>query len=158
MSVTDEMVCFSLYAASRATTNAYRNLLKPWNLTYPQYLVLATLWIEGDQTVSSLGEHLQLDSGTLSPLLRRMEHAGLVTRDRLDPDERIVTVTVTQRGSLLRSELAHIPPTIAAGTGLPDHQAATALIHTLHRLTETMHAVSNQLTVDNTETKADTRR
>jgi len=69
-----------------------------------------------------------------------------------------VTVTVTQRGSLLRSELAHIPPTIAAGTGLPDHQAATALIHTLHRLTETMHAVSNQLTVDNTETKADTRR
>lgn len=97
MSVTDEMVCFSLYAATRATTQAYRTLLDPWGLTYPQYLVLVTLWVEGDQTVSSLGEHLQLDSGTLSPLLKRMEQADLVRRERRSTDERVVTVTCVSR-------------------------------------------------------------
>jgi DNA-binding MarR family transcriptional regulator len=142
MPVTDEMVCFSLYAATRATTQAYRSLLEPWGLTYPQYLVLVTLWFEGDQTVGSLGEHLQLDSGTLSPLLRRMEESGLVRRERRSTDERVVTVTISERGRELRRELAHIPGRIAAGTGLPDQQAATALIDTLHRLTETMHAAA----------------
>ncbi|MBT2501736.1 MarR family winged helix-turn-helix transcriptional regulator [Curtobacterium sp. ISL-83] len=142
MPVTDEMVCFSLYAASRATTQAYRTLLEPWGLTYPQYLVLVTLWIEGDQTVSSLGEHLQLDSGTLSPLLRRMEQAGLVRRERRSADERVVTVTIGARGTALRPELAHIPARIAGGTGLPDQQAASELIATLQRLTETMHAAA----------------
>lgn len=147
MPVTDEMVCFSLYAATRATTQAYRTLLEPWGLTYPQYLVLVTLWVEGDQTVSSLGDHLQLDSGTLSPLLRRMEQAGLVKRERRSDDERVVTVGIGERGRELRPELAHIPARIAAGTGLPDQEAATALIDTLHRLTETMHAVTAERTV-----------
>ena len=142
MPVTDEMVCFSLYAASRATTQAYRALLDPWGLTYPQYLVLVTLWIEGDQTVSSLGEHLQLDSGTLSPLLRRMEQAGLVRRERRSADERVVTVTIGERGTALRPELSHIPARIAAGMGLPDEQAAVELIATLQRLTETMHGAA----------------
>ncbi|GAB3582280.1 MarR family transcriptional regulator [Leifsonia lichenia] len=148
MPVTDEMVCFSLYAATRATTQAYRTLLEPWGITYPQYLVLVTLWIEGDQTVSSLGDHLQLDSGTLSPLLRRMEQAGLVSRERRLPDERVVTITIGDRGRELRPELAHIPARIAAGTGLPDEQSAAALIGTLHHLTETMHAVSAQRPVE----------
>ena len=147
MPVTDEMVCFSLYAATRATTQAYRALLEPWGLTYPQYLVLVTLWIEGDQTVGSLGDQLQLDSGTLSPLLRRMEQAGLVRRERSTEDERVVTVTVGDRGRELRPELAHIPARIAAGMGLPDEQAAAALIDTLHRLTETMHAATAARTV-----------
>lgn len=142
MPVTDEMVCFSLYAASRATTQAYRSLLEPWGLTYPQYLVLVTLWIEGDQTVSSLGDHLQLDSGTLSPLLRRMEQSELVRRERGSADERVVTITLGDRGRTIRADLAHIPATIAAGMGLPDEQAATELIATLHRLTETMHATA----------------
>ncbi|MGN6408542.1 MAG: MarR family winged helix-turn-helix transcriptional regulator [Curtobacterium sp.] len=142
MPVTDEMVCFSLYAASRATTQAYRSLLEPWGLTYPQYLVLVTLWIEGDQTVSGLGDHLQLDSGTLSPLLRRMEQSDLVRRERRSTDERVVTVTLGDRGRSIRAELAHIPSTIAAGMGLPDERAATELIATLHRLTETMHAAA----------------
>lgn len=142
MPVTDEMVCFSLYAASRATTQAYRVLLEPWGLTYPQYLVLVTLWIEGDQTVSSLGDHLQLDSGTLSPLLRRMEQADLVRRERRSTDERVVTVTIGDRGRALRPELAHIPARIAAGTGLSDERAALELIATLQRLTETMHAAA----------------
>jgi DNA-binding MarR family transcriptional regulator len=148
MPVTDEMVCFSLYAATRATTQAYRSLLEPWGLTYPQYLVLVTLWIEGDQTVTSLGDHLQLDSGTLSPLLRRMEKAGLVSRERRHADERVVTVTIGDRGRELRPELSHIPARIAAGTGLPDEQSAAALIDTLHQLTETMHAVSAQRQVE----------
>ena len=147
MPVTDEMVCFSLYAASRATTQAYRTLLEPWGLTYPQYLVLVTLWIEGDQTVSGLGDHLQLDSGTLSPLLRRMEQSGLVRRERRSADERVVTVTIGERGTALRPELAHIPARIAAGMGLSDEQAATELIATLHRLTETMHAAAADATV-----------
>ena len=136
------MVCFSLYAASRATTQAYRTLLEPWGLTYPQYLVLVTLWLEGDQTVSSLGDHLQLDSGTLSPLLRRMEQTDLVRRERRSTDERVVTVTLGERGRSIRAELAHIPSTIAAGMGLPDEQSAIELIATLHRLTETMHAAA----------------
>ncbi|MDN4598881.1 MarR family winged helix-turn-helix transcriptional regulator [Leifsonia virtsii] len=151
MPVTDEMVCFSLYAATRATTQAYRTLLEPWGLTYPQYLVLVTLWVEGEQTVGSLGEHLQLDSGTLSPLLRRMEQAGLVTRRRRPGDERVVTVAVGERGLELRPQLAHIPQRIAAGTGLPDEKAAAALIDTLHRLTETMHAAAAQQPVAATE-------
>lgn len=138
MAVTDEMVCFSLYAATRATTQAYRALLEPWGLTYPQYLVLVTLWIEGDQTVSSLGEHLQLDSGTLSPLLRRMEQAGLVRRARRSTDERVVTVTLGDRGRSIRPELAHVPARIAQGMGLPDEQSALELISTLQRLTSTM--------------------
>ncbi|WIE66651.1 MarR family transcriptional regulator [Curtobacterium sp. MCLR17_036] len=136
------MVCFSLYAASRATTQAYRTLLEPWGLTYPQYLVLVTLWIEGDQTVSGLGDHLQLDSGTLSPLLRRMEQSDLVRRERRSPDERVVTVTLGDRGRSIRGELGHVPASIAAGMGLPDEQAAAELIATLHRLTETMHAAT----------------
>lgn len=136
------MVCFSLYAASRATTQAYRALLEPWGLTYPQYLVLVTLWLEGDQTVSGLGDHLQLDSGTLSPLLRRMEQAGLVRRERRSADERVVTVTIGERGAELRQELAHIPARIAAGTGLADERAAADLIATLQHLTETMHAAA----------------
>ncbi|MFE1644405.1 MarR family winged helix-turn-helix transcriptional regulator [Microbacterium sp. P01] len=142
MAVTDDMVCFSLYAATRATTQTYRALLEPWGLTYPQYLVLVTLWMEGQQTVSSLGEHLQLDSGTLSPLLRRMEQSGLVHRDRRSQDERIVTIALSDRGAELRAELRHIPARIAAGMGISDEASAHALIATLQNLTAAMHAAA----------------
>ncbi len=98
---------------------AYRALLEPWGLTYPQYLVLVTLWIEGDQTVSTLGDHLQLDSGTLSPLLRRMEQTDLVRRERRSTDERVVTVALGDRGRSIRPELAHVPARIAAGWACP---------------------------------------
>src|SRR6478609_3872450 len=106
MAVTDEMVCFSLYSAARATTQAYRSLLAPWGLTYPQYLVLAILWMEGEQTIGSLGDAMQLDSGTLSPLVRRLEQAGYVARSRSTADERVVTVGLTDAGTDLRSEVA----------------------------------------------------
>ena len=140
MAATDEMVCFAVYASARAITQAYRALLAPWGLTYAQYLVLVMLWTEGDQSVSDLGAHLQLDSGTLSPLLRRMESSGLVSRERRNRDERVVTVALTERGHDLRDELAGLPARIAAGTGLPDRAAAESLVETLHRLNLSMRA------------------
>jgi DNA-binding MarR family transcriptional regulator len=120
----DELICFALYNASRAITQRYRDLLAPLGLTYPQYLVLLVLWQNGPTGVGALGEHLELDSGTLSPLLRRLETAGHVTRSRSSDDERAVTVSLTPRGSALQAEAAHIPEQICAATGLdlPDLQ------------------------------------
>lgn len=142
--MTDEMVCFAVYSAARSTTQAYRALLEPWGLTYPQYLVLVVLWVEGDSSVTTLCERLRLDSGTVSPLLRRMERAGLVRRERREADERVVTVTLTERGTRLREELADLPDRIAAGTGLPDRPAADALLDTLHHLDDSMRAAASQ--------------
>ncbi|WP_308471324.1 MarR family transcriptional regulator [Pseudoclavibacter sp. AY1F1] len=144
MPVTDDMICFSLYAASRATTQAYRKLLEPFDLTYPQYLVLVVLWNDGEQTVRSLGDFLQLDSGTLSPLLKRMEEAGLIVRERRTGDERVVHVALTESAVALRTELSHIPSRIAAGTGLDGEESGAALLRTLQHLTETMQATAAQ--------------
>ncbi len=135
MSVTDEMVCFSLYSAARATTQAYRTLLAPWGLTYPQYLVLAILWHEGEQTIGSLGDAMQLDSGTLSPLVRRLEQADLVTRSRSVTDERVVTVQLTERGEALRSELATVALDVARLSGIRDDAHRRRLISELQELT-----------------------
>lgn len=138
MPAVDSLVCFALYAASRTTTQAYRVLLDPWDLTYPQYLALVTLWSDGDQTVSGLGEALQLDSGTLSPMLARMETAGYVTRERRTDDERVVTVSLTPRGREMRDELAHVPRCIAVGSGIADADSAHELIQALQQLTVAM--------------------
>jgi DNA-binding MarR family transcriptional regulator len=138
MPAVDDLVCFALYAANRATTQAYRALLEPFDLTYPQYIALVTLWGDGAQTVKSLGEALQLDSGTLSPMLARMEAAGYVTRTRRTDDERVVTVALTERGAAMRGELAHVPRCIAAGAGFTDLDSARDLIEALHRLTDAM--------------------
>ncbi len=138
MPAVDNLVCFALYAANRTTTQAYRVLLEPFDLTYPQYIALVTLWADGEQTVKSLGEALQLDSGTLSPMLARMEAAGYVARTRGSRDERVVTVTLTERGAALRDELAHVPRCIAVGAGFTDADDARALIEELRRLTDAM--------------------
>lgn len=135
MPVTDEMVCFSLYSAARATTQAYRALLAPWGLTYPQYLVLVILWNEGEQTVGSLGDTMQLDSGTLSPLVRRLEQNGLVTKARSSADERVVTVQLTEKGHSLRAEVAPIRAQIAQISGIRDDAHRRRLIAELHELT-----------------------
>jgi DNA-binding MarR family transcriptional regulator len=135
MPVTDEMVCFSLYSAARATTQAYRALLAPWGLTYPQYLVLAILWNEGEQTIGSLGEMMQLDSGTLSPLVRRLEQNGYVTKARSTSDERVVTVQLTDEGQALRAEVAPIRARIAEIAGIRDDAHRRRLIAELHELT-----------------------
>ena len=105
----DGMLCFSLYAASRATTQVYRRLLKPWGLTYTQYLVLLELWERDPRTVGDVGRDLALDSGTLSPLLSRLENLGHVTRTRSTEDARVVTIGLTASGRALRAELAHVP-------------------------------------------------
>lgn len=138
MSGVDDMVCFSLYSASRAMTAAYREALQPFRLTYPQYLVLVCLWAEGTQTVSGLGSRLSLDSGTLSPLLRRLESRGHVRRTRQAGDERVVEVELTDRGLALRDEMRDVPGQIAACMGIGRH-AALGLLDSLHTLTRNLH-------------------
>ena|SRR2546430_16148869 len=115
----DRLVCFALYAASRAVINAYRPLLDEVGLTYPQYLVLLVLWERGPQPVKALGTALHLDSGTLSPLLKRLEAAGLVRRERQRGDERSVLVTPTPAGADLEAAARDIPYRAACAASLP---------------------------------------
>ncbi|GAA1193017.1 MarR family transcriptional regulator [Streptomyces hebeiensis] len=114
----DRQVCFSLHAATRAFGGVYREALKDLGLTYPQYLAMLVLWEEGPRTVKAMGERLRLDSGTLSPLLKRLESAGLVRRERGAADERSVTVHLTPEGVRLRERALPVPRRIYAATGL----------------------------------------
>jgi DNA-binding MarR family transcriptional regulator len=118
----DEQICFALYSASRALTARYRELLAPLGVTYPQYLVLLVLWESEAITVTELGQRLHLDSGTLSPLLRRLENAGLISRNRRSDDERTVEVTLSPAGDDLRMLAAGIPEQICAATGFEVEQ------------------------------------
>ncbi|MEV0905952.1 MULTISPECIES: MarR family winged helix-turn-helix transcriptional regulator [Streptomyces] len=113
----DQQICFSLNAASRAFGGVYRVLLKDLGLTYPQYLVMLVLWEHGELPVKKLGEHLRLDSGTLSPLLKRLETAGLVRRERSARDERSVEVRLTDEGVALRERALDVPRRILGATG-----------------------------------------
>lgn len=148
--VTDDLllrrqVCFALYAASRALTDVYRPILDEFGLTYPQYLVLLVLWERPDDapTVSELGAELRLDSGTLSPLLKRLEGAGLVVRRRSARDERRVEVGLTEQGRALREQLCDVPLRIALATGLGIDELV-ALRDTLTRVTDTIHRQKEQ--------------
>jgi MarR family transcriptional regulator, organic hydroperoxide resistance regulator len=111
-------LCFALYASSRAMTNFYRPMLDDLGVTYPQYLVLLVLWEHEPQTVKDLGSLLYLDSGTLSPLLKRLEAAGLVTRTRAAEDERAVKVSLTARGRQLKKRALRFPDQIEQKVGL----------------------------------------
>ncbi|MGW4806091.1 MarR family winged helix-turn-helix transcriptional regulator [Kitasatospora sp. NPDC004272] len=115
----DQQICFSLNAASRAFGGVYRTALKDLGLTYPQYLVMLVLWEDGALPVKQLGERLRLDSGTLSPLLKRLEAAGLVVRERSPEDERSVIVSTTPAGRELREGALSVPRRILAAAGLP---------------------------------------
>ncbi|MGW3044514.1 MarR family winged helix-turn-helix transcriptional regulator [Kitasatospora sp. NPDC001159] len=130
----DQQICFSLNAASRAFGGVYRVLLRDLGLTYPQYLVMLVLWEDGDLPVKRIGERLRLDSGTLSPLLKRLESAGLVRRERSPEDERSVTVGLTSEGSALREQAGQVPRRLLAATGLPVEDLA-ALRELLERVT-----------------------
>jgi DNA-binding MarR family transcriptional regulator len=114
----DRQLCFALYSASRATVNLYRPVLDPLGLTYPQYLVLLVLWERGESTVKDLGAALMLDSGTLSPLLKRMEAGGFVRRARRADDERSVLVSLTEAGTALRRLAEVAPATVPEATGI----------------------------------------
>ncbi|NOK13895.1 MarR family winged helix-turn-helix transcriptional regulator [Corallococcus exercitus] len=114
----DLQLCFPLYAASRAMVQAYTPLLAKLGLTYPQYLVMLVLWETDGVTVKELGEKLYLDSGTLTPLLKRLEAQGFVRRERSTEDARSVTVSLTTQGKGLRRKAAAIPEAIVCRTGL----------------------------------------
>lgn len=105
----DNQLCFALYAASRAMMNTYRTLLDHLGLTFPQYLVMLVLWETGESTVKDLGQALYLDSGTLSPLLKRLEAAGLIRRTRSTRDERAVEVSLTEAGQALKEQAFPVP-------------------------------------------------
>jgi DNA-binding MarR family transcriptional regulator len=112
----DMQLCFALYSASLAMTKLYKPLLAPLGLTYPQYLVMLVLWEEDGQPVSAIGERLTLDSGTLTPLLKRLEAAGLVHRLRDAADERRVLIQLTPAGRAMKSQAASIPRQILCAT------------------------------------------
>jgi len=133
----DDQLCFALYSASRAVTAAYRPLLTELNLTYPQYLVLLVLWEEGRANVGRLCERLHLDSGTLSPLLQRLESVGYVTRERSTDDERRVEIVLTAAGKRLQAKVSCIPERLMAlSQKSPDE--LVSLRDTVLRLTDTV--------------------
>ena len=118
-------LCFPLYAAARSVTSLYTPYLKPLGLTYTQYLVLLVLWERDGLTVGELCEKLMLDNGTLSPLLKKMEQAGQVTRQRSRQDERVVILTLTEAGRALQKQARDIPRQVGSCIRLSDEKART---------------------------------
>ncbi|MFR9673200.1 MarR family winged helix-turn-helix transcriptional regulator [Streptomyces sp. TR06-5] len=135
----DRQICFSLHAASRAFGSLYRVLLKDLGLTYPQYLVMLVLWEEGELPVKRIGARLRLDSGTLSPLLKRLQTAGLVRRARSTEDERSVSVALTDEGAALREHALCVPLRMLDATDLTLDEIRT-LRSLLGRLTDGLDA------------------
>ncbi|AGL17471.1 hypothetical protein L083_3961 [Actinoplanes sp. N902-109] len=123
------MICFELYAASRAMTGLYRPELDAAGITYPQYVALRVIWQRGRITVRDLGTILHLDSGTLSPLLKRLETQGLIHRERGTDDERVVWITSTTQGSELQQRVADLPQRLACALDLNTEEFTT--LHTL---------------------------
>ncbi|WP_342133239.1 MarR family winged helix-turn-helix transcriptional regulator [Hydrogenophaga sp. OTU3427] len=124
----DHQLCFALYSASLAMTKLYKPVLAPLGLTYPQYLVLLCLWESDGATVSLLGERLQLDSGTLTPLLKRMEASGWVRRERSAEDERRVLVWLTPAGQQLKQQARSVPACV-----LEASECSVQDLHSLNR-------------------------
>lgn len=135
----DNQLCFALYSATHALTRAYRNALESTGLTYTQYLVMLALWENNNLTVKSVADRLDLDSASLTPILKRLEVAGFLTRQRNKTDERVVEITLTQQGHVLQDEVANIQKHVACQTGLPPDEF-NQLKDSLHQLVETMHA------------------
>ena len=131
----DNQLCFALYSTSLAMTKLYKPLLEELGLTYPQYLAMLVLWEQDGLTVSELGERLYLDSGTLTPLLKRMETAGLVSRLRAVQDERRVHITLTAEGRKLKAKAAKIPGCILSATqcSIPELVSLTQQIQSFRK-------------------------
>ena len=130
-------LCFPLYAAARKVINAYTPLLKPLGLTYTQYIVMLALWEHGKEKVGDLCRRLYLDCGTMTPMLKKMEEAGWLTRCRCKEDERVVYVALTEKGKALREEVKDIPGTIGNCITLPKEDAFE-LYRLLHKLLDTI--------------------
>lgn len=129
----EDQLCFALYAASRAMTRAYQPLLGPLGLTYPQYLVMMVLWAEGNASVRALGERLGLDSGTLTPLLKRLQSGGLVRRTRDAQDQRVVNIRLTPKGVALRARAKGVPVELLCRAGFPLQGSGLASLGRLRR-------------------------
>ncbi|MET7998324.1 MarR family transcriptional regulator [Amycolatopsis sp. NPDC005232] len=121
----EDQLSFVLYAASRSLTGLYRPLLDPLGVTYPQYLVLLVLWEYGDSSVKDLCVALQLETGTLSPLLKRLETNGLVRRTQRPDDRRSVLISLTDEGAALRVQAARVPQTVSCSLGLTEEELMT---------------------------------
>lgn len=131
----DDQLCFALYAASRAVTAAYAPLLAPLGLTYPQYLVMLVLWETDGVSVKQIGERLALDSGTLTPLLKRLESQGLLARTRSAEDERVVEIRLTADGKKLKQRAKTIPEKLGCHFGMP--------LEEIIRLREQLRSLTN---------------
>jgi DNA-binding MarR family transcriptional regulator len=114
----ENQICFAVYSAAHAFAQAYKPHLDPMGLTYPQYLVMLLLWEQDGRSVNELGQPMHLDSGTLTPLLKRMEKAGFVTRQRDTKDERIMRIHLTEQGRSLQARARAIPPAMLCASGL----------------------------------------
>jgi DNA-binding MarR family transcriptional regulator len=135
----DDQLCFALYAATNAITRAYRPLLRELGITYPQYLTLMALWQHGTGTVSGLAQLLDLPAHAMTPLLQRLEHAGLIVRRRSPIDSRVVLVELTPNGVELETKAATVQRTVECATGLSP-QALAALRGELHDLVNDLRA------------------
>ena len=135
----DSMLCFAVYAAGHAFTRFYKPRLDALGLTYPQYLVFLVLWEQDGLTVKALGDKLFLDSGTITPLIKRLESRGLVRRQRDEEDERMVRLFLTPEGRALRAKALAVPLAVGAALG-GEPGAGDAMREGLHRLRERLDA------------------
>ena len=119
----DRQLCFPLYAASRSVVSLYTPWLKPLGLTYTQYIVFLVLWEKDGVTVGELCEKLMLDNGTLSPILKKMQQAGYVERKRSEKDDRVVLITLTEKGRALQEQTKDVPAKVAGCIDLPAEKA-----------------------------------
>jgi DNA-binding MarR family transcriptional regulator len=145
----ERQVCFALSVAARSVLGVYRPLLEPMGLTHPQYLVMLALWGDEPLSVTKLSSLLTLDSATLSPLLKRLETAGLITRTREAGNERQLRIELTERGRDLRAEAERIPPTIMARLGLE-----VGDLEELHRSLTQLIAAARQAGIEPTAAPA----
>lgn len=133
----DNQICFALYVCSKEIIRKYEPLLKPLDLTYTSYITLMALWEKDNVTVKELGERLFLDSGTLTPLLKKMESKNFISRVRSKEDERTVYIHITEEGRDMRNKCAHIPQQIACNNFV-DMEKAPLLLEALHEMMKKM--------------------
>ena len=124
----ENQLCFPLYACARKVTNLYTPYLKPLGLTYTQYVTFMVLWEKDGISIGELGQTLYLDSGTLTPLLKKMEEKGYVTRTRSEQDERVVTIHLTEKGKALREQVVDVPGKVGPCVKLSPEEAATLYV------------------------------
>ena len=131
----DNQICFPLYAAAREVVKQYHPYLTALGLTYTQYIAMMVFWEKGSISVRDLGKKLFLDSGTLTPVLKRMDNAGLITRERAAEDERMLKISITEKGRKLREKAVLIPPAVSECMGLTQKEFETLYLLTYKALT-----------------------